>query len=117
MNYLQICTKKDLPDSIIAYKKYGLKRTHVNYMLINYFHYPEQHRDTLKNYCILPCDKNWFFCWMRNGILTYNNKEYTIVYHNCGAASLRKSVQIMLSFREPQTEFNLPNYVLVKPAE
>lgn len=121
MNYLQQSatplTKKDLPDSIVAYKKYGIKRTHVHYMLVNYFTYPINHLDTLKDYCLTRCNKNWFFSWMRDGILIYDNKEYVIVYHKCGAASLRKALEITLSFRTPQPEFNLSNYVLIKPSE
>lgn len=49
------------------------------------------------------------------GIIKHLDVEYVVVYHGCTRQSLSKHIKCLLSFRQPAPEYQLGNYVLVKP--
>lgn len=114
MNTITLKSNKlKLPDSIRAYKTFGVNRSLVSYLCINHFNYPELYKDTLSNYYLLYWKPDYFFSQLNHGEIIHQDTIYIVVYKNCTPAALKKESQIRLSFRKPQAEFNIPAYVLV----
>lgn len=100
--------------AIAAYQKYGLTPTQVHYMLLNYFHYPEEYKDTLKHYFISQYSGDYLKNQIHHGTLSKNNFTFMVVYSKCTPYTAMKAAQIKISFRVPQDEFSLCAYAVVR---
>ena len=100
-------------DSIIAYKKYGMYRSNLEYLLRNTFSIPLGSLASLDTYYIRQWEGSYVAeSVARNiGRIIHEDIEYIAI--------LRKSLyelkqgMCILSFRRAQKEFNLPAYVII----
>lgn len=100
-----------------AYTKFGITRNQVASLLINFWHYPDQYRNTLDQYFVRHWEGSHFDKMIKDGTLIQNENSYLVVYQNCTPFSVKNSKQVKLSFRKPNPEFGLQAYVLVKIME
>jgi hypothetical protein len=100
-----------------AYRKTGVSRNTLSYMLINQFHFPEDFKDCLEHYYILHSNGSKFMNRIYEGTVEREGKEFLVVYKNCTPFAVKRANEIKLSYRVPLPVFNLPNYVLVSIVE
>lgn len=97
--------------------RYNVSKSEMHSLLINAFHIPiEISSVACKQYFtrkwINACDLS--YRTIKEGVYTYKDTPYLVVYHNCTPYQVHKALYIMCSFREAQDEFNLPAYMLIK---
>lgn len=103
--------------AIAGYKKHGVLKSTVAYMMLNHFHYPEEFKDTLSKYYIIHWRPKYFREQLCDGILVHQSEEYIVVYHKLSVGTLGKARMLKLSFRAAAPAYSLPAYVLVSEAK
>lgn len=99
--------------------KYNVSKSEMHSLLINAFHIPV-------DIAAVACRQYFTRKWLRlgtsvsfsgvihEGLINHNGLDYLVVYYQCTPYQVRKANALMLSYRQPQPEFNLPAYVLIK---
>lgn len=103
--------------ALIGLKKYGVSKNLLLYNIVNYFHLNEEYKKCLWNYYILYWERKYLADKIVNGTISHQGREFIVVYKDCGHADLKDTGEVKLSFRVPQEEYKLKNYVLVKLGE
>lgn len=101
--------------SIASYKKHGVPRSMLAYLLINRFHIPNAFQDLVQNYYILRWEGKYLKQRIVDGTLLHQGRQYIVVFHNCTYGQATGKDQVFLSFRVPMEDYELPSYVLIKP--
>jgi hypothetical protein len=97
-----------------AYSKFGITRNQVASLLINFWHYPDQYRNTLDQYFVRHWEGSHFDKMIKDGTLVQGDNSYLVVYQNCTPFAVKNAKQVKLSFRKPLADLGLQAYVLVK---
>lgn len=119
MNTSQTHNKILAPTVTICHglSKYGISKNVVASTLLNEFHIDAKVKHTLEIYYHLQWKSKFFLEQLREGTITRDGVTYIVVYHKCTRYDVKMAVDCRLSFRVPQTEYDLPAYVLVQPLE
>lgn len=100
--------------TVEALNKFGITRNQIASLLINFWHYPDQYRNTLDQYFVRHWEGSHFDKMIKDGTLVQGENSYLVVYQNCTPFSVKNSKQVKLSFRKPLPDLGLQAYVLVK---
>lgn len=102
--------------AIQCMQTYHLTPSELHYKMLNEWNIHFQTSDesqALKAYYMLFWAPIYFFDKLCDGIIERQGIGYHVVYHKCKPEELKKESQIILSFREAQTIFGIPAYVLI----
>lgn len=100
--------------ALTGYKKYGVSKNLLHHNIVNYFHLTEEYQECLLEYYILHWERKYLSNQIVDGTIKHKGRKFIVVYNACGHADLKLPGNVRLSFRVPQLEFNIKNYVLVK---
>lgn len=95
------------PVSISSYKKYGITRQNLNYLMTHFHTFPHEFKDCLSKYYLLYWSGSHFQSQLHEGKLTHDNITYDVIYLGCTPENIKFALQIKVSFRMAQPEFNL----------
>jgi hypothetical protein len=105
------------PKSIISYQKYGIARSTLIHSLTYKKYIPLQEQIALSSYKLLIWTKELLDLKLNGHKVTRFNKQYIViwVYPDTRDSYLSSPLEseFFLSFREPQEEYDLQNYVLI----
>lgn len=104
------------PVSISSYKKYGITRQNLQYLMTHFHTFPHEFRDCLSKYYLLYWSAPHFSEQLHDGIITHDSISYLVTYRGCTPANIKfadESNQIKVSFRLAMPEFNLLPVVLI----
>lgn len=102
--------------SIESYKKYGITRSTLSYMLQHMHQIPVGMQDTLESYYLLYWTSYHTIESIKEGTLASRGRKFHVVFLGTTLGELKtlpSYSQIKLSFRIPKPEFNLPSYVII----
>ncbi len=114
-------TESQLP-CVQIYRKYGLNKSHVEYLLREKFHIPLDFQDCFSSYHLLVNSASHFLKESEGmeGLYYHDEKYWQIEYVTSRgkimqATKLNPHAQVCLSYREANPEFGMKfGYVLVK---
>lgn len=95
---------------------HGYSRNLIQHSLINEFYLAPEITDILSEYYILHWDTTYTLLKAHEGIIYREGKQFIVVYNGCTRYKCKMSKKCVLSFRIPPVEYQLPNYVLIKPS-
>ena len=94
-----------------------IKKSEVRYSILNDFHVPKKLIKSLKTYLVLHWESDFLFSIIEDGTVERDGIDYIAIFHRCTYYQAKHSKQVHVSFREPNKEFELPAYVLIKIGE
>ena len=107
--------------SVNCYKKYGVERSLLTYIVHNNFYVTDLYRDCLDTYYILRWQASHMLSSITNGTLVHKGVTYQVIYHRTDPTRIKRAAllthcirYVKLSFRVAQPEFNIPATVLIK---
>ena len=103
-------------DSVTAYNKYGVSPSSLRFSIHNIFYFPQQFLPCLRRYFIQEVPTVDFLTYMQDGMLSWNNINYQVIYHKTDPTRLlrrKEHTTVKLSFRLADPIFNIPPTVLV----
>ncbi len=103
--------------SVVAYKKYGIPRTSIDYIARTHSSIKPDVRDCFKTYFLIYWSSEYVREKITQAQLDYKGKIYNVIYKGITPREIQlltENIQISLSFREAQDEYKLPAYVIIK---
>ena len=94
-------------------KKFGIPKSEFLNALINRFALNQRQIDACARYYILHWRGSHFKDMLKYGTITRENVTYNVVYKNIKPTDIHVDTPLMLSFRQPEKEYELQAFVLV----
>lgn len=103
------------PVSIASYKKYGITRQNLHYLMTHFHTFPHEFKDCLSKYYLLYWSAPYFISQLKDGTINHDNITYNVTYLGCTPENIKLTDgnQIKVSFRAAQIEFNIPPVVVI----
>lgn len=98
---------------MLAHRKYDINKLEMHHILINRFELTIDQQLACEKYYILRWSKATLRQSMRSGTITHQGVTYLVVYKECKPTDIKSNTELVLSFRKPKKEFELPAYVLI----
>lgn len=95
--------------------RYGVSKQIISYVTLNKFTVYENYIDLFKTYYLRKWTSTYTLNKIKNNHLVNEDISYIVIYLG-SRESVFSGENVMLSFRAPIDDFNIPAYVLIKKA-